>query len=114
MFKDVGDEFRKSAFCYLGSWHVYKMASTCVWRMFAADFFAPLFHQFFPNTPFPWSPRLVLSTRIFSLVRLAYPTFRVVLDKVIQKEALTDIQKKQLLNLRAICQWFIPKVSATP
>ena len=110
MFKEVGEDFRKSTFCYLGVWHVYKMASTCVWRMFAADFIAPLFHQFFPNTPFPWSPRLVLSTRIFSLMRLAYPTFREQLDATINKEALTEIQKNHLLNLRSIFQWFIPKV----
>lgn len=107
---DVGTIFRNSALCYLGTWHVMKMASTCVWRMAASDFIAPLFHQFFPNIPFPASPRLVLSTKIFSLIRLAYPSFREQLNNALQKEALSDIQKGHLVNLRSLCEWFIPKV----
>lgn len=108
---DVASEFRKSTFCYLGTWHVYKMASTCVWRMTAADFMAPLFHHFFPNTLFPWNPRLVLSTRILSLIRLSYPTFRDELANALAKESLTDIQRVHLVNLRSLCEWFIPRVS---
>lgn len=108
---DVGSTFRKATFCFLGTWHVYKMASTCVWRMAAADFIAPLFHQFFPGVPFPWTPRLVLSSRVFSLIRLSYPNFKRSLDMALAKEALTDIQRGHLLNLRSICEWFIPKVS---
>lgn len=111
MLKEEGTEiFRKSTFCFLGTWHVQKMASTCVWRMAAADFIAPLFHEFFPSSPFPWGPRLVLSTRIFSLIRLSYPSFRTELNAALAKEALTNIQRRHLVNLRALCEWFIPKV----
>ena len=109
MFKPEGETFR-STFCYLGTWHVYKMATTCVWRLFGADFIAPLFHQFFPNSKFPVSPRLVLSSRILSLIRLSYPTFRPHLLSALAKEALTDKQKAHLLNLQQLCEWFIPKV----
>jgi hypothetical protein len=109
--EEVGEDFRKSTFCYLGTWHIYKMASTCVWRMAGADFLAPLFHQFFPSTSYPWTPRLVLSTRILSLIRLSYPNFRQQLDDALKKEALTDIQSIHLRNLRSLCEWFIPKVS---
>ena len=111
MYKDdVGLSFRQNTFCYLGLWHVYKMASTCVWRMASADFIGPLFHQFFPNVAFPWGPRLVLSTQIFLLIRLAYPTFREELKQALDKEALTAQQKSHLVNLQALCEWFIPKV----
>lgn len=110
MFQPAGNEFRKDTFCYLGSWHVYKMATTCVWRMAAADFIAPLFHQFFPNSTFPLTPRLVLSSRIFSLIRLAYPFFRVSLTEALAKEALSDKQRNHLTNLQLLCEWFIPKV----
>ena len=110
MFQPVGQEFRKSTFCFLGMWHVYKMATTCVWRLAGADFMAPLFHQFFPNSKFPVSPRLVLSSRIFSLIRLAYPSFRPQLQEALAKEALSDKQKAHLNNLQLLCEWFIPKV----
>lgn len=108
--EERADVFRKGTFCFLGAWHVQKMASTCVWRMAAADFIAPLFHEFFPNSPFPWAPRLVLSTRIFSLIRLSYPTFRAELKAALAKEALSPIQRGHLKNLHALCEWFIPKV----
>ena len=110
MFQPKGNEFRKSTFCYLGSWHVYKMATTCVWRLAAADFIAPLFHQMFPNSTFPLSPRLVLSSRIFSLIRLAHPSFRPKLLEALAKKALSDKQKAHLTNLHMLCEWFIPKV----
>ena len=38
----VGDSFRKNTIVILGSWHIYKMATTCVWRLFGADFLGPL------------------------------------------------------------------------
>jgi hypothetical protein len=110
MFQPEGADFRKSTFCYLGIWHIYKMATTCVWRLAGPDFLAPLFHQFFPNSKFPSSPRLVLSSRILSLVRLAYPSFRQELKAALAKEALSDKQKGHLTNLQLLCEWFIPKV----
>lgn len=111
MKEELASEFRKNTFCYLGTWHIYKMASTCVWRMFGADFIAPLFHDFFPKTLFPWNPRLVLSTRIFSLIRLTYPTFRNELKEALEKEALPEVERIHLVNLRSLCEWFIPRVS---
>lgn len=110
MFQPEGLEFRKSTFCYLGIWHVYKMATTCVWRLAGQHFLAPLFHVFFPNNKFPTSPRLVLSSRILSLIRLAYPFFRVQLERALAKEALSPKQKGHLTNLQLLCEWFIPKV----
>ena len=110
LLEEGAENFRKNTFCFLGTWHVFKMASTCVWRMAGPDFIAPLFHDFFPTSPFPWAPRLVLSTRIFSLIRLAYPSFRQQLNAALEKEALTNIQKSHLLNLRSLCEWLIPKV----
>lgn len=110
LLEEKAELFRKKTFCYLGTWHVSKMASTCVWRMYGADFLAPLFHDFFPTSPFPWSPRMVLSTRMFSLIRLAYPDFRYQLDFALNRPALTETQRKHLVNIRSLCEWFIPKV----
>ena len=90
--------------------HIYKMATTCVWRLFGADFLGPLFHQMFPNSKYPNNPRLVLAARILSMVRLAYPRFKPELDQAIAREAKSRHEKAHLQNLKDLCEWFIPKV----
>ena len=94
----------------LGNWHLMKMVNICIWRLYAADFIAPLFHMLFPNAKFPWSPRMILVSRIFSLIRLTYPSWRAELETALQKEGLDATQKAHMMNLRDLCQWWIPKV----
>ena len=84
---NVGDSFRKTTIPLLGSWHIYKMATTCVWRLAAPDFLGPLFHLMFPNSKFLNNPRLVLASRILSLMRLAYPSFKPNLEAALARES---------------------------
>lgn len=106
----VGDSFRRSTIVLLGSWHIYKMATTCVWRLAGPDFIGPLFHQMFPTSKYPTNPRLVLATRILSLIRLAYPSFKPEVESALGREAKSRFEKAHLANLRDLCEWFIPKV----
>ena len=84
--------------------------STCVWRLFAPDFIAPLFHTLFPNARFPIDPRLILSSRILSLLRLAYPSIKKLLDRALSKPGLAGREKIHLLNLQLLFEYYIPKV----
>lgn len=106
----IGDSFRKSTIVLLGSWHVYKMATTCIWRLAGPDFLGPLFHQMFPNSKYPSNPRLILASRILSMVRLAYPSFKPELKAAMEREGKTRFEKAHLRNLHDLCEWFIPKV----
>jgi len=105
----AGQTLCASVFVNLGTWHIYKHCSLLVWRKFADVFLAGLFHCLFPGSCFFTKPRLPTVTHVFVLLRMAYPSFR---DELSQ--ALYDIdpgkEKRCLLNLQGLCQYFIPVV----
>ena len=106
-------QLRRTA-VFLGPWHVYKMATTVVWRLAASAVFAPFFHQLFPEAAFPWSPRLLVSSRILTLLRLAFPHVRDMLEKKISGLSADNnfrVIRTHALNLYFLLSWLIPKVS---
>ena len=96
---------------YLGSWHIYKMITTCVWRLYAPSFIGPLFHMLFPNSKFPGNPRLILSSRILTLLRLAYPSISTQLANALARATESSAEHVHLTNLRHLFEYFIPKVT---
>ena len=105
-------DFSQGSCIVLGNWHVYKMATTLLWRLAGADFIAPFFHSLFPRAAFRSNPRLTIAARILSLIRLAYPSFKEDLHDAIQTATKTSSQYIHLLNLQYLCEWLIPKVLA--
>ena len=47
-----GKTFRKYNSVNLAWWHTFKMAAMKIWKVFAPDVFAPLFHHLFPGHTF--------------------------------------------------------------
>ena len=62
------------------------------------------------TSKYPTNPRLVLATRILSLIRLAYPSFKPEIESALGRETKSRFEKAHLANLRDLCEWFIPKV----
>ncbi len=103
-------EFGNRILPVMGSWHIYKMASIQVWRLAASSFIGPFFHRLFPGAKLSNSPRLVICTRLLSLVRLAYPKFKAELEEGLRGELRLE-DKAVLQNLKDLCEYFIPWVS---
>ena len=69
-------KFREEVSVNLAWWHTYKFALHVVWKFFARDVFAPLFHHLFPGQHFYHAPKsLSVIVSMFQIVKLAYGNF---------------------------------------
>lgn len=101
----------------MGSWHSYKQANAVMFKMFQFEFFVHLHFHMFPGQPFYSNQKkLSKNVMIFSWIRLAYPTFRsALLDSITGMERSNSTALagyRHLLNLKFLCEWMIPVVSA--
>jgi len=97
--------------CHLmGHWHLLKQASLQIWRMGAAYFFGPFWHECYPSSKFYDKPSLKTINRILSLFRLAYPEIKPDLTRALGRSDLSQINRRHLTNLKQLLEWFIPKV----
>jgi hypothetical protein len=111
----VGEALRKHVYINLGTWHVYKHVCLRVWKVYQNTVLAGLFHHLYPNGRVSKHPRLTVVTEIFNLIRLAYREFKNDLDDALGAECThlhTPCQLTFLLNLRDLCEFFIPTVRA--
>jgi hypothetical protein len=109
---NAGARLRRYTFCSLAWWHSYKWATKEVVKVFSSDFLAPWFHHLWPEREFD-SAKIShpARTTYLSYIRLAYPKFRVLLEKGLAKEGLTQRQRTLFTNLQDMCGFFIPVVS---
>jgi hypothetical protein len=96
----------------LGFWHTFKTVSNWIWRQFAPTFIAPLFHRLHPRSKFwPMSTKLVTQTFFFTIIRLAYPSFRKDLQEAIQSTPRRTHAFTHLVNMKAMVCDCINQVS---
>jgi hypothetical protein len=114
MFYDTsgcGIPVRKWMIASLGLWHPYKQATLCVWSLGAHTFFAPFYHCLIPGATFFKKPKLVTVVYLLTTARLAYPKFKTQLEAAIASHNTKPVEKKHLLNLQALFEFFIPAVN---
>jgi hypothetical protein len=109
---NAGARLRKYTFCSLAWWHSYKWATKEVVKVFSSDFLGPWFHSLWPDRD--WDAAKIshpARTTYLSYIRLAYPHFKVLLNKGLAKEGLNQRQITLFTNLKDMCEFFIPVVS---
>jgi len=107
----AGSQLRKYTICSLAWWHSYKWATKQIIKVFASDFIAPWFHHLWPEREFSHTKAShPANSTYLSYIRLAYPTFRGELERVMALDGHNLRQKTLLTNLNDLCQFFIPVV----
>lgn len=108
---NTGVPFRKFTSVSLAWWHSYKWASKLLFKVFSADFFAPYYHHLFPTQTFHIDKLSLSAVSTYTTyIRLAYPSFRKSLKDALAVPTLSFRQKTMLLNLKDICECYIPVV----
>ena len=109
---DGGREFREIVSVNLAYWHTYKYTALKLWKVFLYDFFAPLFHCFYPGHECfkkPSSFAMVLAQMQY--LRLAYPMLSEEVETLLSNEGkLTRTMRTALLDFRFLCSFAIPTV----
>ena len=97
---------------FLGTWHVYKMASLLIWRLAGPELTGPLFHALFPSTTWFATPSLLVVSRLLSLMRQAYGVrgVRDELKAVIADPMVKGVSRAHAENIWFFMEWLLPKV----
>ena len=99
----------------LAYWHTYKHAAMKCWSMFTFDFFAPLYHHFYPgNIFFLTGASLPKILAHMHYVRLAYPQLREEVEGLLRGRKLQPAMHVALLDFQFLCEFAIPTVKNTP
>jgi len=105
-----GAFMRKYMVLQLGLWHSYKMAHELLYRHFALELFAPLFHSQIPSSEFRPKTRLVHMERTFTCLRLAWHNCSDYFKECMESKRTAPHQKDVLQNIKDLCNFFIPAV----
>ncbi len=106
-----GEHLRTRIVCVLATWHTYKAAAYKVFKKYSGDVFAPLFHRLFPSNIFFAKPSYFTSLlSMFQYLRIAYPMVESDMKSALATDLNPNMQN-HLLNLRALCTFFIPVVT---
>ena len=96
----------------LAWWHNYKWAVKQIVRVFSSDFIVPMFHHLFPDNGFVVDKISHTSLVTYlTYIRLSYKNWRQDLANAIENRGMTQLQRTKLVNLRDLCEFFIPVVS---
>ena len=82
-----------------------------IWTVYVRIFFAPMFHALFPADKCYVKKKLKTVTSFFIYCRLAYPSFKPLLKQVLKNPELNLDMRSVLLNLKDLCEYFIPQVT---
>jgi hypothetical protein len=105
-----GVRLRQEMVCTLAWWHTYKTAAFKIYKAFSASIFAPLFHTLFPsNIFFTKPPTLNSVVALFQYLIIAYKEVEQDIERALETP-LTPNMKHHILNLKALCVYFIPTV----
>ena len=95
----------------LGVWHPRKQASILLWRRFRPLLIGKLFHCLHPGSNCYRDAKLTQITFVLSAIRLAYPSIRDDLGKVIADVNRVSLQQRVAArNIQDMCEFFIPVV----
>lgn len=95
----------------LAWWHSFKQGCYKIYCCYGNDVFAGLSQSLFPGNAFCVRPSyLTTIVSMFQYVRIAYPHFKSQLDGLINNESLNTPARNYVLNLRTLCEYFIPVV----
>jgi hypothetical protein len=110
---DGAKHLRKFWAPVFGLWHLAKMAMFLVYKHFAYDIFAPLFHFLIPGHEFYIKPSKLRHIEIvFTRLRLAYDRgiAQAILSALGDQRCNTQ-QRNYMWRLRDLCTYIIPAVS---
>jgi hypothetical protein len=107
----AGDELRKHVYAGFAYWHTMKMGFFAIWRTFAKQFLAGLFHQLYPKFMFRSKPSYLTSiVSLLTTIRIAYRKFGPHLKLAMAQRDLTLSTRNDLQNLHDLCEFYIPTV----
>lgn len=106
----IGSVLRQKVFLALGLWHNFKQASLLVWKAFALTFIGPAYHCLFPGRDMYMQPKLVHITTILTMIRLSYPAWHGVLQRLRDRRDLPEVSVNHVHNLSMLLEFFIPTV----
>jgi hypothetical protein len=107
----AGTDLRKHIFASFAFWHTMKMGFFAIWRSFANEFLAGLFHQLYPQYIFKKKPTFLTSlVSVLTTVRIAYRIFGPILKQAMAERDKPRSVKVALRNLRDLCEFYIPTV----
>jgi hypothetical protein len=103
---------RESCAILLGLWHPMKMLMTHIFRRYFYVLWAPLLHELQPRARIINTAKTNKLHCLFGFMRLAYPQFKDDLDQAIASlGSESSSSKVWLLNIRDLCEYFIPLVT---
>lgn len=91
-------------------WHCYKQASWLIFKAGYRYYYGPLLHHLFPNLALITKPCLAHVTTVLTLMRLAYPSLRNLLEEKLQSETVGQNGRAVLQNLQYTMEFLIPTV----
>lgn len=110
---DGGRTLRKYCGLALCWWHNYKHVAQVLWKTYAREFFAPMFHFLYPGTEFYVEnknfPQLLAHLQ---MVQIAYAAVRPKLLKVLENPPIRHDGLLAAKELHFILDFAIPTVSA--
>ena len=108
-------EATKKMVFVLGTWHIYKQATCDVWRLAAAHFLAPLWHELYQSDAFTAKPKLIRASHFLTIIRVAIFCSDQASELQSQLARACEAQKNpvesaHLSNLKALLCFLIPAV----
>ena len=109
-----GVRFRKFNGLNLAWWHSYKYCITQIWKQFAAEVFAPLWHNLYPgHTFFRKHGQVSVMAMHVMYLQLAYPAVKQKLHSLLDKDSLHAKSRVYVRDLIFLLELAIPVVQST-
>lgn len=108
---DGGRKLRTFASVNLAPWHNFKHGVELIWKNWANEIFAPMYHYMYPQNKFAikyQSPQEPLMHMM--LLCQAYPSFKAQLKSGIEQDGAKKTNVCLLRDLEFLCEYAIPVV----
>ena len=107
-----GENLRRYTSVNLAWWHTFKLAAQKIWRKFACDVFAPLWHFLYPSHIFYNKPNSFVCIQAhFVWLMLALPSVQSSIDDMLTRSDLSPAARIFLKDLDFLLNIAIPVVS---
>ena len=108
---DGGRQLRAFASVNLAPWHNFKHGVELIWKQWAQEIFAPMYHYLYPQNKFAikyQSPQEPLVHMM--LLCNAYPGFKANLQNAMEQDGLSRPNLSLLRDIEFLCEYAIPVV----
>ena len=106
-----GKNLRKYCSLNLAWWHNYKHGAFALWKVFAEELFAPMWHHLYPDTGFYKTYKNLRGVLAhYQLLQLAYPAIKDQLRLDCVNMQLAEPVRLQLIELQFVLDYAIPTV----